>query len=73
MPPLFVGLAPPLYALEVTGDLDKEKRRVERSGDDLGTRSTRCDGGIDERLRDRLISLPASPLRSSARPKRRGG
>jgi hypothetical protein len=62
---------PPLRALEVTRDLDNEKRRVGRSGDDLGTGSTVCDGGIDERLREEGFLL-AFPLLSSARPKSRG-
>jgi hypothetical protein len=39
-------------ALEVTGDLDKEERRVGRSGYDLGAGSTGCNGGINERLRE---------------------
>jgi hypothetical protein len=36
----------------VTGDLDKEERRVGGSGYDLGAGFTRCDGGINERLRE---------------------
>jgi hypothetical protein len=33
----------------VTGDLDKEDRRVGRCGNDLGAGLTGCGGGIDER------------------------
>jgi hypothetical protein len=44
---LVVSVPPP--ALEVTGDLDKGESRDERSGNDLGTGLTGCDGGIDER------------------------
>jgi hypothetical protein len=55
--------------LEVTGDLDKEDRRVERSGYDLGAGTTGCDGGINERLRE---GWPSFPLLSSAIPKSRG-
>jgi hypothetical protein len=43
-------------ALEVTGDLDKEERRVGRSGNDLGAGSTGCDCGINERLREEGFS-----------------
>jgi hypothetical protein len=40
----------PAPALEVTGSLDKDKRRVRRSGYDLGAGSTKgCDGRINER------------------------
>jgi hypothetical protein len=35
-------------ALEVTGDLDGEERRTGRSGNDLGTGLTECNGGIDK-------------------------
>jgi hypothetical protein len=44
----------------VTGDLDKEERRVGRSGSDLGAGSTGLDGGIDERPREEglFASLP---------------
>jgi hypothetical protein len=33
----------------VTGDLDKEDRRVGRRGNDLGAGLKGCGGGIDER------------------------
>jgi hypothetical protein len=61
----------PLPALEVTGDLDKEDRRVGRRGNDLGAGLTGCGGGIDERPREEVF-LPTFPLLSSARPKSRG-
>jgi hypothetical protein len=62
---------PPPHALEVTGDLDKEDRRVCGRGYDLGTGFTGCDGGIDERPREEGF-LSTFPLLSSARPKSRG-
>jgi hypothetical protein len=37
----------------VTVDLDKEERRAGRSGNDLGAGLTRCDGGVDKRLREK--------------------
>jgi hypothetical protein len=58
-------------ALKVTEDLDKEQRRVGRSGNDLGAGPTGGDGEINERLREDSF-LPAFPLLSSARPKSRG-
>jgi hypothetical protein len=69
--PRSLCLGPPPHALDVTVDLDKEKRLVGRSDNDLGAGSTGCDGGIDERLREEGF-LPAFPLLSSARPKSRG-
>jgi hypothetical protein len=55
-----VSVPPP--ALEVTGDLDKEERRVCRRGNDLGAGLTGCGGGIDERPREERffasLSLP---------------
>jgi hypothetical protein len=45
----------------VTGDLDKEERRVGRSGTDLGARSAGRDGGIDERLREEGFFAGLSP------------
>jgi hypothetical protein len=68
---MFVCLGPPPPAFELTGDLDKEERRVGRSGYDLGAGSAGCDGGIHEGLREGGI-LPAFPLLSSALPKSRG-
>jgi hypothetical protein len=45
----------------MTGDLDKEERRVGRSGNDLGAGSTGCDGGINERLREEGYFASLSP------------
>jgi hypothetical protein len=45
----------------VTGDLEKEKSRDGKSGNDLGTGLTGCDGGIDEQPRKEFFSL-AFPL-----------
>jgi hypothetical protein len=46
----------------VTGDLDKEDRRVGRRGTDLGAGLTGCGGGINERPREEgffaSLSLP---------------
>jgi hypothetical protein len=42
----------PPHVLEVTGDLDKEDRRVGGCGYDLGAGFTGCGGGIDERPRE---------------------
>jgi hypothetical protein len=46
----------------VTGDLDKEDRRVGRRGNDLGAGLTECGGGIDECPREEVffasLSLP---------------
>jgi hypothetical protein len=65
----FVSLSrSPPHALEVTGDLDKEERRVGRRGYDLRAGLTGCDGGIDEPPREEGLSL-AFPLLSPARPK----
>jgi hypothetical protein len=47
--------------LEVTGDLDKEERRALRSGNDLGADSTGCDGGINERLPQKVFLASLSP------------
>jgi hypothetical protein len=69
-PFVFVSRSPP-PTLKVTGDPDKEKRRVGRSGNDRGAGSTRCDAGINERLREEEFLL-AFPLLSSARPKSLG-
>jgi hypothetical protein len=48
-------------AIEVTGDLDKEERRVGRRGNDLGAGLTICGGGIDERPREEGVFGSASP------------
>jgi hypothetical protein len=45
----------------VTGDLDKENRRVGGRGYDLGTGLARCDGGIDERPREEGFFASLSP------------
>jgi hypothetical protein len=45
----------------VTAGLDKEKRRVGRSDNDLGAGSTGCDGGIDVRLREEVFCVSLSP------------
>jgi hypothetical protein len=45
----------------MTGDLDKEERRVGRSGNDLGAGSTGSDGGINERLREEGLFANFSP------------
>jgi hypothetical protein len=42
----------PPPALDVTGDLDKEDRRVGRRGNDLGGGLTGCGGRIDEHPRE---------------------
>jgi hypothetical protein len=52
----------------VTGDLDKQKNRDGRSGKNLGTGLTGCDGGVEGRLREEVFS-PTFLLLSSARPK----
>jgi hypothetical protein len=65
-----VSWSPP-YALDVTGDLDKEGHRVGRRGNNLGEGLTGCGGLIDEQPREGF-SVPAFPLLSSARPKSRG-
>jgi hypothetical protein len=51
----------PLHALEVTGDLDKEERRVGKSGNDLGAGSPGCDVEINERLREEGFFAILSP------------
>jgi hypothetical protein len=51
----------------VTGDLDEEGSREGKSGYDLLADLTGCDGGIDERPREKVFSL-AFPLLSPARP-----
>jgi hypothetical protein len=66
--PMSVCLDPPPTCPRGDGDFDKAERRVGRSGSDLRTESTGCDGGINERM---VFSL-AFPLLSSARPKSRG-
>jgi hypothetical protein len=55
-----VSRSPP-PALEVTGDLDKEDRRVGGRGYDLGTGFAGCDGGIDERQRVEGFLASLSP------------
>jgi hypothetical protein len=45
----------------VTGDLDKEDRRVGGRGNDLGAGLTGCDGGIDERRREEGFFPSLSP------------
>jgi hypothetical protein len=45
----------------VTGDLDKEDRRVGGRGYDLGAGFTRCGGGIDERPREEVFFPSLSP------------
>jgi hypothetical protein len=52
---------PPPPALEVTGDLGKEDRRVGRRGNDLGAGPTGCGGGIDERPRLKGFFASVSP------------
>jgi hypothetical protein len=59
-PSLFVSRSPSLD-LDVTGDLDKDERRVVRSGKDLGAGSTGCDGGINEHLHEEGFSASRSP------------
>jgi hypothetical protein len=51
----------PPHALDVTGDLDKEKSRVGRSCNDLGAGLTGYDGGIDERPREEGFFASLSP------------
>jgi hypothetical protein len=46
-----VSWSPP-PALELTGDLDKEDRRVGRRGKNLGAGLTVCGGGIDKHPRE---------------------
>jgi hypothetical protein len=58
---MFVCLAPPPLALEVTGDLYKEEIRAGRSVNDLGAGFTGCGGGIDERPREEGFSASLSP------------
>jgi hypothetical protein len=55
-------LGPPPPFLEVTGDLDKEDRRVGGRGYDLGAEFTGCGGGIDERPREEGFLASLSPL-----------
>jgi hypothetical protein len=55
-----VSRSPPL-SLEVTGDLDKEDRRVGGRGYDLGAGFAGCDGGIDERPREEVFFANLSP------------
>jgi hypothetical protein len=57
---VYVSRSPPL-ALEVTGDLDKEKSRDGRSGNDLGIGLTRFDCGIDERQCEEVFFATPSP------------
>jgi hypothetical protein len=45
----------------VTGDLDKEDRRVGCRGNDLGAGFTGCGGGIDERPREEGLFASLSP------------
>jgi hypothetical protein len=45
----------------VTGDLDKEDRRVGRRGNDLGAGLRVCGGGIDERPREEGFFASLSP------------
>ena len=49
------------HVLEVTGDLDKEDRRVGGRGYDLGAGFTGCGGGIDERPREEGFYANLSP------------
>jgi hypothetical protein len=51
---------PPL-AREVTGDLDKEDRRVGRRGNHPEAGLTGCGGGIDERPREEGLFASLSP------------
>jgi hypothetical protein len=62
----------PTLALEVTGYLDKEQRRVGGRGNDLGAElRDAAAGSTSDHVRRGF--LPAFPLRlSSARPKARG-
>jgi hypothetical protein len=45
----------------VTGDLDKEDRRVVVRGNDIGAGVTGCGGGIDERPREEGFFYSLSP------------
>jgi hypothetical protein len=45
----------------VTGDLDKEDRRVGRRGNDPAAGLTGCGGGIDERPREEGFFTNLSP------------
>jgi hypothetical protein len=45
----------------VTGDLDKEERRVGGRGYDLGAGFPGCGGGIDERPREEGFFASLSP------------
>jgi hypothetical protein len=45
----------------MTGDLDNEELRAGRSGNDLGVGFTRCDGGVDKRLREEGLFVSLSP------------
>jgi hypothetical protein len=45
----------------VTGDLDKEESRDGRSNNDLVTGLTGCDGGTDERPREKGVFASLSP------------
>ena len=55
-----VSRSPP-PVLEMTGDLDKEDRRVGRRGNDLGAGLTGCGGGIDERPYEEGFLASLSP------------
>ena len=52
---------PPPLVLEVTGDLDKDDRRVGGRGYDFGAGFTGCGGGIDERPREEGFFASLSP------------
>jgi hypothetical protein len=55
-----VSRSPP-PALEATGDLDKEDRRVGRRGKDLGAGLTGCGDGVDEHPREEGFFANLSP------------
>jgi hypothetical protein len=57
---LYVSRSPP-PALEVTGDLDKEDRRLGRRGNDLGAWPAGCGGGVDERPREEGVFASLFP------------
>ena len=68
---MHVCLSPPPHVLEVTGDLDKEDRRVGGRGTTLG-RGLRDAAAGSTSDSERRVFLLAFPLLSSARPKSRG-
>jgi hypothetical protein len=70
-PFVYVSWSAPPPSLGVTGDLDKEERRVGGRGNDLGAElRDAAAGSTSDHVR--RFFLPAFPLMSSARPKSRG-